>query len=117
LETRSVNPEVLATLKGYADPEEPDFLRDILVTYLADSETRLAAAREAYRTGDIGNLARLLHTLKGSSLNIGADAFSALAQALEREAKQGELPAEEGLRAFEAEFSRVKQEISAYLEE
>ena len=104
MEIRSVNPETLASLKEYADPEEPDFLRDILGTYLADSETRLAATREAYREAEVETLRRLLHTLKGSSLNIGAEAFSALLQTLEQEARQGKLPEEEGLRAIEAEF-------------
>jgi HPt (histidine-containing phosphotransfer) domain-containing protein len=116
VEIRSVNPETLASLKEYADPEDPDFLRDILGTYLADSETRLAATREAYRTGDVEALFRLLHTLKGSSLNVGAEALSALLQALEREAKEGKLPEADDLRAIEAEFSRVKQELSAYLD-
>jgi HPt (histidine-containing phosphotransfer) domain-containing protein len=116
MEIRSVNPETLASLKEYAEPEEPDFLRDILGTYLADSETRLAATREAYRAADVDSLMRLLHTLKGSSLNVGAEAFSALLQTLELEAKQGKLPEEKGLRAMEAEFSRVKRELSAYLD-
>lgn len=115
MEPGPLNPETLESLKEYADPDDPGFLRDIVASYLSDTETRLAAAREALKAGDAPALARLLHTIRGSSLNIGADALAGRMQALERQCKQGAIPPPDGLGEGESEFLRAKAALLAWL--
>jgi HPt (histidine-containing phosphotransfer) domain-containing protein len=111
----ALNAETLRTLLEYADPGQPDFLREIFSCYLSDTEIRLAAMREARNTGDTAILARAAHTIEGSSLNVGADMLAGLMQSLQRDAKLGILPEAERLRACEAEFERVRQALSHFL--
>jgi HPt (histidine-containing phosphotransfer) domain-containing protein len=110
-----LNAETLNTLLGYVESDQPDFLRDILTSYLADTETRLLEMREARRTGDAARLARTAHTIEGSSLNVGADTLASLVKSVQREAKLGTLPQEDRLRACEEEFARVRQALSGFL--
>lgn len=111
----TLNAETLNTLLGYVEPDQPDFLRDILTSYLADTETRLAEMRAAVRAGEPAALSRIAHTIEGSSLNVGADTLAALVKSVHREAKLGALPQEDRLRACEEEFARVRQALSGFL--
>jgi HPt (histidine-containing phosphotransfer) domain-containing protein len=110
-----LNLETLESLKEYADPEDPEFLRDLIRAYLADAEKRLPEIREAARKADHEGLRRLAHTFKGSSLNIGAEALAGLMQGLESEAKLGKPVDGDRLLRAEAEFHRAKAALSPYL--
>lgn len=111
----TLNVETLNTLLGYVEPDQPDFLRDILTSYLSDTENRLLEIQEAARAGDATLLARTAHTIEGSSLNVGADTLASLVKSMHRKAKLGTLPPEDQLRACEEEFVRVRQALSSFL--
>lgn len=110
-----LNLETLESLREYDDSDEPGFLADLIGSYLADTESRFASARDAHGAGDAASLARFFHAIKGSSLNLGAENLATLMQRLERECKQGALPPAERLQEGEAEFRRVKAALSAWL--
>jgi HPt (histidine-containing phosphotransfer) domain-containing protein len=111
-----LNPETLETLKEYADPGDPRFLADLFRSYLEDGEERLSGLRAAAGTGDAAGAARLAHTLKGSSLNVGADKFATLLHEINRAAKAGTLPDEAQLDACAREFDRVRDALAPYLD-
>jgi HPt (histidine-containing phosphotransfer) domain-containing protein len=113
--SNTLNAETLASLKEYADPDDPAFLRELVAAFLSDTETRIAAAREAHKTGDTQALGRLLHTIRGSSLNIGADGMASLAQALEHECKQGRLPEAANLEECGKELRVLQAALTAWL--
>ena len=110
-----VNSETLETLISLADPDGWDFLRNLIETYLADTEARLAIIREAHRNGDAAALARTAHSIMGSSLSVGAEGLAALMRESVREGRSGVLPAPERLRAGEAEFIQVKTALLSFL--
>ena len=66
---------------------EDDFA-EVMALFL--EETEEAAIRLASETGDAGQIARDLHFLKGSALNMGFSDLAALCQAGERRARQGD---------------------------
>jgi HPt (histidine-containing phosphotransfer) domain-containing protein len=109
-----LNLETLDSLKECAD-DDPRFLPELIAAYLSDAEARLAEMRKIHAAGDAVALGRMAHTLKGSSLNLGADGLAGLMQVLERDGKRGVLPPGERLGEGEAEFARVRTALAAYL--
>ncbi|MEA3209779.1 MAG: two-component system, sensor histidine kinase and response regulator [Chthoniobacter sp.] len=64
--------------------------------FLQEAPGRLAAARKAEQTGEIGAIGEAAHALKSSAQNFGAIYLSQIAQKIERLAKEnrpGEIPA------------------------
>ena len=69
-----------------------EFLDELVDTYLEDSETQLAALRQAVADDDPAAILRPAHTLKSSSANVGAMTVSDLCRDLEADARTGVVP-------------------------
>jgi hypothetical protein len=105
----------LESLEALAGPGGRDFLHNLIEVYLSDTESRLAAMREASGNGDAAKLARTAHSIMGSSLSMGAEALAALMRESVRDGRNGILPGSDRLRAGEAEFMRVKTALLSFL--
>jgi histidine phosphotransfer protein HptB len=83
-------------------------LAEIVESFQTSSWEDRAALREAVRVGDHEALARSAHSLKGASVNVGANELAAACAELERLARTG-APAdvEAQLECFESEFTRT----------
>lgn len=68
--------------------DDPDF-REIVEEFAARLHEQIDAMKRALAAGDLEELARLAHWLKGSGGTAGFDAFTAPARELEQLAKQG----------------------------
>jgi two-component system sensor histidine kinase/response regulator len=78
--------------------DDPDFVRELLETYLAETPEQLAAIGAALEADDADALVRPAHTLKSSSATLGAMRLSALARELEMAGRSGSLgPSARGL--------------------
>lgn len=110
-----LNLETLKTLQELSDDDDAGFMREIIRTYLENTESRLADARRAHGDGNAAELAVIAHTIKGSSLNVGAVGLAGLMQALEREGRKGLVPDAGRLHSAEVEFARVKSALARYL--
>lgn len=66
-----------------------EFLDELVDTYLVDGESQVEALRAAAVGGSAEELVRPAHSLKSSSLNIGALALGELCRALEADARGG----------------------------
>ncbi len=85
-----------------------DVLADVAVMYLSSSAEKLSALHGALSDGQGDHVARLAHGLKGESGSVGARFVTALAAALEQNARQGDLAAcREAMPALERELERV----------
>ena len=69
-----------------------DFVDELVDTYLADGEGQVEALREAAARNAVADLVRPAHSLKSSSLNLGALALGELARSLEEAARGGDVP-------------------------
>lgn len=76
--------------------DDPEFVRELLETYLAETPEQLDAISAAIAADDAATLVRPAHTLKSSSATMGAMRLSALARELEMAGRSGALEA--GLR-------------------
>ncbi|KII35944.1 Hpt domain-containing protein [Pseudomonas fluorescens] len=75
-----IDREALSVLREVMEEGYPE----LLDTFLADSENRLAVLQ---KTADAKVLSELAHSFKGSASNMGALRLAALCQELESEAK------------------------------
>ena len=71
---------------------EMEFVDELVDTYLEDGERQVAALQAATGASDIEALVRPAHSLKSSSLNVGALGFGELNRALEEAARTGGVP-------------------------
>jgi HPt (histidine-containing phosphotransfer) domain-containing protein len=68
---------------------ELDFVDELVDTYLEDGAAQVAALGVAAAAGDIEGLVRPAHSLKSSSLNVGALGLGDLGRRLEEAARTG----------------------------
>ncbi len=103
-----LDPMALDTLRSLQRPGMQDLLQSVATTYLAESPRLLAELQDAAQVGDLHALKRSAHTLKSSSLQLGAMRLSEACKALEEGARNGTLQnAPEHAQQIEIEFARV----------
>lgn len=107
-----LDPAVLDTLRQLTAPGEPDVLTEVLTLFLGDFSLRLEALRNAHAVGNIQQVQRAAHSMKGSAGNIGARALADLCRQVEEASKAGDAP-EVGRRVdvLAVEFGKVTTEI------
>jgi len=87
----------MASLRELQGDDEPDFLSDIIDTFLEDAPKRLEAIQTAIRLGDDEQLHRLAHSFKGASSSLGALSFSKVCGAIEEVGRSGSVAEAEPL--------------------
>ena len=87
----AIDPEAFARLVEMTGGEL-DFVDELVDTYLADGEQIVEQLREAAERGAVGDLVRPVHSLKSSSLNVGALRLGEQCRTLEEAARGGEVP-------------------------
>jgi HPt (histidine-containing phosphotransfer) domain-containing protein len=71
---------------------DPEFLAELVDTYLQDGAAQVEALRVAATSGDIEGVVRPAHTLKSSSASVGAMPLAELCRTLEADARSGHVP-------------------------
>lgn len=93
---------------------DPEFLRELITTYVEDGAAQLVAMREAVARGDPEALVRPAHSLKSNSASMGADQLAAICRGLETDARAGRLDgAAERVAEAAAEFDDVRIALDA----
>ena len=112
----ALDPAVLASLRKLTPAGEPDVLTEILNLFLTETTPRVSRLRNAWTAGNIEEVHRSAHSLKGSAGNIGARRLQAVCGQLEDKGKSGDL-GELGplVDALSAEFDKVEDEIRRVL--
>jgi CheY-like chemotaxis protein/HPt (histidine-containing phosphotransfer) domain-containing protein len=109
-----VDLSVLASLRELQDPDEPDFVTELIDLLVADLPEKLRALEDAAAAGNAHGVNRIAHSLKSSCGNLGAVPLSKIFLSIERKGAEGDLLATPDLiAAAAAEFTRVKQALSA----
>jgi HPt (histidine-containing phosphotransfer) domain-containing protein len=87
----TLDPARVAELLRLQTPTRPNFVRDLVSRFLADSALLVDTLRSATQAGDAEAVREAAHALKGSSRNLGARPLSMLCESLERGAAEGKL--------------------------
>lgn len=101
----------LAVLAGYETIQlegEPDLIVELIDLYLEDAPRRMAALRESVVRRDLPGVKREVHSLKGSSGNLGALRIAEICQELEGTEPGDSWPSiETSLSCLDLELERV----------
>ncbi len=89
------------------DREDPGTLRELVDIYVRTSTPAVSDLEERLREGDLREVARIAHKLKGSSAVMGASRLSSLCQTLETRAEKGGDELESIVGQVCAEFRRA----------
>lgn len=107
-----LDPAVIQNLRQLTVPGEPDVLNEVFKMFLQEAPPRIERLRNAWATGNIEEVYRTAHSLKGSAGNIGARAMFAVCKDLDEIGRSGNLaPAGPLVDALGVEFARVEAEI------
>jgi two-component system sensor histidine kinase/response regulator len=111
-----LDPDVIETLRQLTPPGEPDVLAEVLQMFLDEVPPRIDRVRNAYASGNIQEVHRSAHSLKGSAGNVGAHALHAVCKQLDELGRSGDLAAAGPLvDALGTEFAKVEAEIRRVL--
>ena len=109
-----VDKEAFAALESLDRLGSGGLLRRAVAAYLRNAPETLASIREATRLGDAAAVGRSAHSLKSSSLLVGALRLAELCRTMEEACRAGEaVPADPTLAALEVELGRVRAELEA----
>jgi CheY-like chemotaxis protein len=90
-----------------------EVVAELIQLFLMNTPLMLAAMREAITQHNADSLWQAVHTLKGSSLNLGAEAITTLCRDLESSGQIDDLhEARSIIQQLEVEFDRVKSSLS-----
>ena len=103
---------VIETLRQLTTPGEPDVLTEVLQLFLQEVPPRMDRLRNAVALGNIEEVYRAAHSLKGSAGNIGAQRLMAVCRQIDEMGRAGDLKdAAPLLTALALEYERVAAEI------
>lgn len=91
---------------------DKEFEHELLSTFRASAKGTLARLRVALSSGELTQVSREAHLLKGASLNVGATALGECAGAIEKAARAGDLAsAREAARQLDAQETALWAEL------
>jgi HPt (histidine-containing phosphotransfer) domain-containing protein len=91
---------------------DQEFVDELADTYLEEGTGLIATLRRAAPRGVGEEMLRSAHSLKSSSVNLGALRLGGLARSLEEASRAGDVPdADARVMAIEVEFERVRRAI------
>lgn len=103
---------VIESLRQLTPPGEPDVLAEVLRMFLHEVPPRIDRLRIAWVAGNIEEMYRAAHSLKGSAGNIGAQRLFGVCKRLDELGRAGDLTsAAPLLDALGIELAKVEAEI------
>jgi HPt (histidine-containing phosphotransfer) domain-containing protein len=112
-----LDPAVIETLRQLTPAGEPDVLSEVLQLFLQEVPPRIDRLRIAWQAGNIQEVHRAAHSLKGSAGNIGAQRLLKVCRQLDDRERPTDAAATAALvGALDVEFGMVEQEIRRLLQ-
>ncbi|HSP36473.1 MAG TPA: Hpt domain-containing protein [Frankiaceae bacterium] len=108
-----IDPDVIDSLRGLGQRSGRNVLAELTSLFLTTADGQVNAARALLARGDVGELARVAHSLKGSGSVIGARRIAAAAAALEVVCTDGDATPGALSRARDG-FTRVLAELELF---
>jgi histidine phosphotransfer protein HptB len=106
---------ILTRLQELEQETDHEFVIELIDIYLDESPKQIHAIGSALTTRSFPSLMITAHTLKGSSLNLGAKQFGQLCQKLEEIGRVGvSIPDGTSISALENEYENVKKTLAAF---
>jgi HPt (histidine-containing phosphotransfer) domain-containing protein len=111
-EAAVLDQSVIASLRQLTPPGEPDVLTEVLQMFLHEVPPRIDRLRNAWASGNIEELYRSAHSLKGSAGNVGAQRLYEVCKQLDDAGRSGDVANSAPLvEALGIEYGKVEAEI------
>ena len=95
---------------------DDDIVRSVLTQFLEELPRQVAAVQEHLDTGDVAGAGRAAHSLKGAAGNVRGDALCAVALALEKAGRAGDVAsARAQAEQLAAQAALLRAEMAGYL--
>jgi CheY-like chemotaxis protein len=101
----------LASLREIKGPGVDDFLTELIDLFFDDTPAQLKALNEAVTRDDSAEILRLAHSLRGSSVNMGATQMTSVIEELEN--KDSAKNKKQIMARLEQEFNLVRKALKA----
>lgn len=112
----SVDESLVEVLRSLELELGPELFRCVAREFQNETEGRVAAVRTRLRQGNCGDIAGLVHAVKGSSMTMQADALAAAARRVEGAAAEGDLGrVAKAVTSLEEEFGRLRLALDVVL--
>jgi len=106
---------VLADLREYQNPGEPDFVTELIGVFDEDLTNRLAQISAGLQTGDVNRVRQAAHALKGASGELGAQRMREICSRLELSTAEGSIAAAPAMaRELEVEALQVRAALATH---
>lgn len=93
---------------------DPEFVDELIDTFIDDARTQIAGLRAAAATGDDAAAVRPAHSLKSNSLNVGATTLADLSRSIEEDGRGGPITdLSARVEAIAGEFESVRTALLA----
>jgi CheY-like chemotaxis protein len=110
--TDTLDPAVLDELRAVGEVEGQDLLAAVIHQFIQDTGPRLAELRNAFAAHDALAVARIAHSIRGSSLQLGGGRLAATCSRMEEKASRGVTSEAEGdLRDAETDFHELHRAL------
>ncbi|CAH0535184.1 Sensor histidine kinase RcsC [Vibrio stylophorae] len=86
--------------------QDEEIINACLAIFIEESELMVKQLKQAQQCEDLGDIALICHSFKGSAANLAAEPVRALSEALERSAKAKRMPSEDD---FERYYQAIEQ--------
>jgi HPt (histidine-containing phosphotransfer) domain-containing protein len=94
--------------------DDPELIRELLQMFREDHENEIKVVAERIAAGDLQQAHQMVHSIKGASGNISAEALYHAAKALDDQIKTGDCgPCDEMLGRLDREMGRLFTYIDA----
>jgi len=117
MEYEIINIDTLKKVTYISEDNEEDnieFLLELIDTFITQTPTLIEQIKEYAKNKDIDKIGKVSHTLKGSSLTIGANRFGYLCKNINEESKNGNFPkVSELLPNLDTIYNELEKELLA----
>lgn len=113
----SINPSKIAELRELDDDGSDSVLKELIGLYLGSTPPKVKKMVEYFYLKDYSSLKKEAHSLRSSSLTVGADLLSQIVYEIEyaKEDTGVDEYLHERIKNLHKEFEAVKAELSSYL--
>ena len=106
--------EMLDDLRELVDEDTPDFLKELLETFLADAARHMSEMESGLQEAGLQTISAASHTLKSSAATRGGLQLSEWCRVIETRARAGNAEGLEGLvSSAREEVTRLRSEIES----
>jgi signal transduction histidine kinase/HPt (histidine-containing phosphotransfer) domain-containing protein len=110
-----IDEAVLAELREYQNPGDPDFVTELIGVFTEDLAARLVQINAGLQAGDANRVRQAAHALKGASGELGAQRMREICSRLELSAAAGSIATAPALlRELEDEAIQVRAALAAH---